>query len=372
MKSGVGASSVLSGALLKSKVCVGVVRTRTTCFAALLSAAALSMASAVHAQESLTIASAGGAYQDALREAAWKPISQKLGIKINEDTTTGQITEVRVQVKSGNPQWNIDEMSIDQCAIGAKEGLFEQLDYNVIDKQGFPPGMAEPTYIAQNFYSLVIGWNTKKFGQNGPQTWADFWDAKKFPGKRSLFNFASTTLETALLADGVAPDKLYPIDIKRALASIEKIKPSVSVWWSSGAQSAQLLKDGEVDLIAIWNGRVAAIMKEGAPAAFTFNQGILIADCLAIPKGQTPQKKQLAMKVLAQIVSPEIMASLPKYIDYGPANQRAYDTGKITADQMKTLNTSPENAKKQIIMNGEWWAEHGNEAQEAWNNLMLK
>jgi putative spermidine/putrescine transport system substrate-binding protein len=366
MKSIAGASSASGGALL-----IGA-RTAWPTWVALLLSAAFGMGSAVRAEESITMASAGGAYQDALREAAWKPISQKLGIKINEDTSTGQITEVRVQVKSGSPQWTIDELSIDQCAIGAKEGLFEPLDYNVIDKQGFPPGMAEPTYIAQNFYSLVIGWNTKKFGQNGPQTWADFWDAKKFPGKRSLFNFASTSLEVALLADGVAPDKMYPIDVKRALASIEKIKPYVSVWWSSGAQSAQLLKDGEVDMIAIWNGRVAAIIKEGAPAAYTFNQGILIADCLGMPKGQTPEKKALAMKVLAQVVSPEIMANLPKYIDYGPANQRAYDTGKITAEMMKNLNTSPENSKRQLIMNGEWWGEHGSEAQEAWNNLMLK
>jgi putative spermidine/putrescine transport system substrate-binding protein len=372
MKPILGPSSGPSDAPLKGRIALTSVGTALVLGVAVVLSTETWMGAVAHAEDSITIASAGGAYQDALREAAWKPISQKLGIKINEDTSTGQITEVRVQVKSGSPQWNIDEMSIDQCAIGAKEGLFEPLDYNVIDKQGFPPGMAEPTYIAQNFYSLVIGWNTKKFGQNGPQTWAEFWDAKKFPGKRSMFNYASTSLETALLADGTTPDKLYPIDIKRAMASIEKIKPYVSVWWSSGAQSAQLLKDGEVDMIAIWNGRVAAIMKEGAPAAFTFNQGILIADCLALPRGQTPEKKQLAMKVLAQIVSPEIMANLPKYIDYGPANQRAYDTGKITADMMKTLNTSPENAKKQIIMNGEWWGEHGNEAQEAWNNLMLK
>jgi putative spermidine/putrescine transport system substrate-binding protein len=345
--------------------------TLALCFAVVLSAIA-GMASVAHAEDSITIASAGGAYQDALREAAWKPVSQKLGIKINEDSSTGQITEVRVQVKSGSPQWNIDELNIDQCAIGAKEGLFEPLDYKILNKEGFPPGMAEPTYIAQNLYSFVIGWNAKKFGQNGPQTWTDVWDVKKFPGKRSLYNYPPQSMEAALLADGVPPDKLYPLDIKRAVASLEKIKPYVAAWWSSGAQSAQLLKDGEVDVIGIWNGRVAAIMKEGAPAAFTFNQGILIADCLAMPKGQTPEKKLLAMKVLAEIVSPDIMANLPKYIDYGPANPRAYDTGKITPEMMKTLNTSPENLKKQVLLNGDWWGEHGGEAQEAWNNFMAK
>jgi len=56
------------------------------------------------------------------------------------------------------------------------------------------------------------------------------------------------TIEEALLADGVAKDKLYPLDIDRAFRSLDKIKKDVAVWWTGGAQTSQMLKTGEVDM----------------------------------------------------------------------------------------------------------------------------
>jgi spermidine/putrescine-binding protein len=33
------------------------------------------------------------------------------------------------------------------------------------------------------------------------------------------------------------------------------LKPHIAVFWKSGAQHAQLMKDGEVDMTTGWNGR---------------------------------------------------------------------------------------------------------------------
>lgn len=315
------------------------------------------------AEDTITIASWGGNYQEALSKAVWQPTAKKLGITILEDSTNG-LADVRAQVTSNSVLWDITELTIDGCAQGQTEGLFEPLDYNVIDASGFDKAVVQPTYIGLNYYSNVIGWSTAKFGENGPQTWKDFWDVEKFPGRRSLRNDPAEVLEAALLADGVEPDKLYPLDLDRAFASLEKIKPHISVWWSSGAQSAQLVADGEVDMIGAWNGRISAAIKSGAPFAFTFNQGLLIADCLVIPKGV--KNKDLAMKALATAVSAEMLANLPQYIDYGPANLKAYDTGKISPELAKQLNTSPENAAKQAIVRGDWWGDNGAAARERW------
>ena len=328
----------------------------------LFASTALLTTSAI-AEESITIASWGGNYQEALSKAVWQPTAQKLGIKILEDSTNG-LADVRAQVTANSVLWDITELTIDGCAQGQTEGLFENLDYKVINADGFDPAVVQPTYIGLNYYSNVIGWSTKKFGNDGPQTWADFWNVEKFPGRRSLRNDPAEVLEAALLADGVARDKLYPLDIDRAFASLEKIKPYISVWWSSGAQSAQLVADGEVDMIGAWNGRISAAVKSGAPYAFTFNEGLLIADCLVIPKGV--KNKDLAMKALATAVSAEMLANLPQYIDYGPANMKAYETGKISPDIAKTLNTAPENAAKQVILRGDWWGENGAKARERW------
>ena len=315
------------------------------------------------AQDTITISSWGGNYQEAMSKAIWQPTAKELGITILEDSTNG-LADVRAQVTANSVLWDITELTIDGCAQGQTEGLFENLDYSVISKDGFDPAIVQPTYIGFNYYSNVIGWSTEKFGDAGPQSWADFWNVEKFPGRRSLRNDPAEVLEAALLADGVATDKLYPLDLDRAFASLEKIKPHISVWWSSGAQAAQLVADGEVDMIGAWNGRISAAIASGAKYKFTFNQGLLIADCLAIPKGV--KNKDLAMKALAKAVSPEILANIPQYIDYGPANLKSYETGKITPELAKTLNTSPENAAKQAIVRGDWWGEHGAATRDRW------
>jgi putative spermidine/putrescine transport system substrate-binding protein len=335
--------------------------------AALAGALLLLPLTAAQAADTITIASWGGNYQDALSKAIWGPVGQKLGITVKEDNTNG-LADVRAQVLANAVQWDITELTIDGCAQGAAEGLFEPIDYKVVDASGFDPAVVNPSYMGQNYYSNVVAWSTEKFGENGPQSWADFWNVEKFPGRRSLRNDPAEVLEAALLADGVAPDKLYPLDLDRAFKSLEKIKPYISVWWSSGAQSAQLLTDGEVDMIGAWSGRVTAAQAQGAKVDYTFNQGLLVADCLVIPKGA--KHKDLAMKALAAALSADIQANLPQYIDYGPANAKAYDTGKIAPDVAARLNTGPDNVKKQVIFRGDWWGQHGAEARERWSAFM--
>ena len=320
--------------------------------ALLLSIAAILPAAA---QETLTFASFGGAYQAAQRKALLDPIEKMLNITIKEDTLTG-IADVRAQVRANAVKWDVADLGAASCARGSVEGLFEPLDYSVIKTDGIDPSMHQKEWIGVIYYSTVIAWNTQKFGANGPQTWADFWDVKKFPGTRSLSRGAGETFEIALMADGVDPAKLYPLDVDRALKSLARIKSNVVVWWASGAQSAQLLKDGEADMVAIWNGRASAAIKDGAKAAITYNQGIFNADCLVIPKGT--KNVALAQKAIALMVSPDLQANIPALIDYGPINAKAFDTGKISAEAAAKINSSPVNAARQTYMNFDYWREN--------------
>lgn len=335
--------------------------------AGLFALAALS--TSAHAQGSVTIASWGGGYQKGEVESQFKPAAAALGATIREDTLTG-LADVRVQVKAGKVNWDIVDLSSGECAIGAKEGLFEPIDYSVVPIDGIPENARSKYFVGSMFYSYVIAWNTKKYGQNPPKNWADFWDLKKYPGNRSLYGTPRQTFEAALIGDGVPRDKVYPIDIKRAVASLEKIKPSIQAWWKSGAQSTQLLRDGEVDLIGIWASRAIALKNDGLPVDFTFNDGILDFVCLAIPKGAP--NRELAMKVLGKVLSPEIQANIPSYLDYSPINQKAFDTGRISPEKARQLNASPENAKKQLLMQPNWWGENSAQALEALTNSVLR
>ena len=109
-------------------------------------------------------------------------------------------------------------------------------------------------------------------------------------------------------------------------------------------------------MVAIWNGRAGAAIKDGAHAAITYNQGIFNTDCLVIPKGA--KNVALAQKAIALMLSPDLQANIPSYIDYGPTNAKAFDTGKISAEQAVKINSSPVNAAKQTYMNFDYWRDN--------------
>nr|WP_144378710.1 ABC transporter substrate-binding protein [Mesorhizobium amorphae] len=322
----------------------------------------------VFAADSITVASWGGTYQEAQTKAFFTPTAEALGITIKQDTTNG-LDDVRLQVTGNAVKWDITELGADECARGAKEGLFEKLDYNIIDKSGINPKLVHDDWVGISYTSVVLIYRTDVFGENGPKSWADFWNVEKFPGRRALSSSQATeTLSVATLASGRSIDKVYPIDIDGALKSLDNIRGQVDVWWTSGAQAMQLIKDGEVDMASIWNGRAGTLKKENAPVSFSFDQGVLTADCMVIPKGA--KNKDTAMKALAMFVSPQLQANLPLYVDNGPVNEKAFETGKIPPERIKEINSSPENVKKQVLQDAEFWRDNLVEATEKFNNLI--
>lgn len=331
-------------------------------------ACALVMATAASAQDNtITVSSWGGSYQEAQGKAFFRPTEEALGIVIREDTTNG-LQDVRLQVQGNAVVWDITQLGADECARGHKEGLFEPLDYSVIDATGIDPVLVQSDWVGITYTSVVLIYNKDVYGDNGPRTWADFWDTERFPGRRALSTWAGETLSVATLADGVPIEEVYPIDIDRALSSVERIKDEIDVWWSSGAQAMQLMMDGEVDMASIWNGRASTLVAEGAPVEFSYEQAVLTADCMVIPKGA--KNKDLAMEALAHFLKPEIQANMPLHIANGPANQKAFETGIIPAELLPSINSTPENVAKQVLQDPEFWADNLVEVTERFNNLL--
>ncbi len=313
------------------------------------------------AQQSITISSWGGAFQKAQRQAWFDLVEKELNIKIKEETTSG-IGDVRAQVASGKPTWDLSTQGAYTCSLLEKEGKLEKLDPAIVDDAGVPPELKSPYWISQIVYSVAIGWRKDVYGDKKPTGWAAFWDTKTFPGQRSMRRHPIYNLEAALIADGVPTDKLYPLDVERAFKKLAQLKPHVLVWWNSGAQSAQVLQDKEVNMVGAWNGRVQALMEEGPnkdKIGVTFDQQMIVSDCWLMPKGAP--NKDLAMKAIAIMMRPEVQAALPKYINYAPANNRAYDTGLITKEMAARLPNSPENKGKGFVMSVDWWVKNTDE-----------
>jgi putative spermidine/putrescine transport system substrate-binding protein len=268
--------------------------------------------------------------------------------------------------------WDVVDTPTVNCIRGGEQGLIEKLDFSQIPNAAdLPADYKTPYSVAYEFYSSVLAYGTARKNAAQPASWADFWNVSKFPGRRALRNHPLGTLEAALLADGVPRDKLYPLDVDRAFRKLEEIKPHITVWWTSGGQSAQLLNDGEVDMIMMWNGRASAIAKEGAKVAYTYNDGILQNTQLCILKN-SPNLKT-AVSFINAALTPEYQANLPLHIDYGPGNPAAYKTGKISPERAAQLPNSPENAARQALMSYTWWASpEGEKAEKRWLQFMQK
>jgi putative spermidine/putrescine transport system substrate-binding protein len=336
----------------------------------LLGTLALAAASTAAVAQEITVVSFGGAYQEGQSKALFQPAAKALNIKLKEETYTG-IADLRLKVKAGAVTWDIVASGSGSAARAGAEGILEKLDYKVIDTSSFAPGLATEYCVGGDVFSTVLAWNTKTYGDKGPQSWADFWDVKKFPGKRAYRKGVAGALEPALMADGVPPEKVYevlstPAGIERAIKKIKELKPHIAVWWSSGAQHAQLMKDGEVDMITGWNGRFDVVAKDGGKVAYTFNQGLLDYDCFAVPKGAP--NKDLAMKFLAEISKPPYT----KYITYGPTNKKAYELGTIDAAYAKRLPSHPDNAAKQLPINLDWYIKYEAQAAAAYQNMLTE
>ena len=226
--------------------------------------------------------------------------------------------------------------------------------------------------MAYEFYSSVLAYSQKKFPKDAPKSWADFWDVKKFPGRRALRNHPLATLEAALMADGVPPDKLYPLDVDRAFKKLEEIKPHITVWWTSGAQSAQLLNDGEVDMVMAWNGRVSA-RDQGRRQGRLHLQPGHPAEHLALhPQGRAEPARRRSNSS-TRPSTPVHQANLPLHIDYGPGNPKAFETGVISPKRAAQLPSAPENAAKQALMSYAWWSlARGRSRREALGSFMQK
>src|SRR5262249_44410541 len=192
--------------------------------------------------------------QDAQRAAFLTPFQQSTGVKVVEDQPTDQ-AKLKAMVESGHVSWDVVDITPDY-AIANCEKYLEPLDFSVIDTSQLTIKPSSKCDVPVMSGAIVLAYNKNKYGANPPQSWADFFDTKRFPGKRAIGTNPrpSATLEAALLGAGVAPDRLYPLDIDAALRELDKIRPD-TLFWSTSAELQQMLESGRADMAVAYNGR---------------------------------------------------------------------------------------------------------------------
>ncbi|WP_234685911.1 ABC transporter substrate-binding protein [Bradyrhizobium monzae] len=298
------------------------------------------------------IISYGGSYEDAQVKAVFAPFTGETGIKVETIPVPG-LDKIKAMELTGNVEIDIFVGPGPWAASGSKQGFWDKLDLSMLDLADLA---IEPTsdYATYEIVTMGITWDPKRFGPGKhPSNFAEFFDLKTFPGRRSFRPFPDQTLEVALLADGVSPQDVYPLDLDRAFKSLDRIKSNI-VWAKATPQSVFLVQRGEVDFSFTSANRVKASNDAGGgvPLAFSFDQNVGLPDSLGILKG-APNKEN-AMKLIAYTLRPEVQARLFDLLGCLPASKKAKT---MMAEESRKWLPDLDNPKS-IVINNKYWADN--------------
>lgn len=320
----------------------------------------------------LTVISFGGTSKDVQTEAFYKPFEKQEGMKVIAGEYNGEMGKIKAMVDTGSVNWDVVQVEGPELLRGCEDGLFEPLDPAILGNAAdYVPGTISDCGAGLLVWSMAMVYDGKRFA-NGPTGWADFWDTRKFPGKRSLRKGAKYTLEIALLADGVKKEDLYKVlatqeGVDRAFKKLDEIKPSIQ-WWESGAQPMQFIASGDVAMSTAYNGRAFAAQQEGAPMKVVWNGSLYAIDSWAIPKG-SPNKKA-AEDFIAFSLKPEQQKIHTVKLGYGSVNLGT--TKLLDPKLVERLNTSPANLEQAVPVNFEFWVDHGEDLEQRFNAWAAK
>jgi len=321
----------------------------------------------------ITFVSWGGAYTASQQKAYVDTWDKGGGVTV--ENYNGGLGEIKAQVEAGNVTWDVVDVLPDQAITGCDEGLFVKVDQSeFLDDLVVPP--VSECVVPQIFWAYTVFYSKAAFPGSKPKRMKDFFNVKKFPGKRGIHTWAQANIEMALVADGVKAKDVYdvmstPEGIDRAFAKLDTIKDHV-VFWSAGSKPLELVSSGEVVMAIAYNGRIgAAILSEGKDFEYIWDGTVLEQEYLVAIKGGNEAE---ALKFMAHASSAIANAEQAKYIPYGPMRKSSIDIIKAgepwfikyggDIDVMPHMPTHPKVLKRAVIGNPEWWAYNGAEVNE--------
>jgi len=340
--------------------------------------------------DEITVVSWGGAYQASQVKAYSDPYSEMTGTKFVYDESSNEaVAKLRAMNEAGNITWDLVDAEGPDAVRLCDEGLAMEVDVDEIlaeapdgtpASEDFGESLISPCFIPQIVFSTTFGYRTNVDEWNGatPTSLCDIFDTEKFPGKRALEKRPKKNLEWALICDGVAKADLYDVmetdeGIDQALAKLDTIKDDV-IWWSAGADTPQLLADGEIVMGSTYNGRLFSVIAEqNQPVAMLWDYQVFDFDGWIIPTGLPEDRLNRVKHFLHFATDTQRLADQAKYISYGPARASSAPlVGKhaeLGIEMGPHMPTDPDNMKNFIVNNIDWWSSYQDDVDakfQAW------
>lgn len=282
-----------------------------------------SMCSAV-AAETIYVGGYGGSTEQAFREKIIPAFEAKNAAKVVYVPGNSTDTLAKLQAQKGKQDLSvalIDDGPMYQAVGG---GLCAKFEDGANSKSVYQNArMIGDRSIGLGFIATGLVYNTAVFQKNGwaaPTSWKDLED-KKFKGKVAIppitNGYGLLTLIMAARMNGGGENAIDPgFDVLQ-----KRVGPNVLAWEPSPGKLSQLLQTGEA-AIGVWgNGRVQAMIDQGAPVQFVYpTEGALAIMTAACVVEGAPQPK-LAQAFVQHLLSPETQAVLAETQGWGPVNK---------------------------------------------------
>jgi len=219
----------------------------------------------------LTIVTAGGAVRQALRVGLFAPFAEATGCRVSESVLPidDLVVELRRQIAERRIEWDIVALDAPRLAVLARD---ESRPLARLERQPDAASAPLPLWLRESGVAilgdtLALAVRSGPFNGALPRDWGAAWDTGRFPGPRYFPRDPVGLLEIALLADGVAVERLYPLDLDRAFRALDRLRPAIHTWWRQAARGDEALTLGQADLALARGGDLRAALATGASAA---------------------------------------------------------------------------------------------------------
>lgn len=319
--------------------------------------------SARAANESITLVNYGGDAIKAYAEYWGKPFTQATGITVNIDGSGPLLGRIRKMVDDKAVVWDIGDLA-PYYGVRLGSDYFVPIDYSIVARdKSFPWLMSD--YCAGSYcYSNVLAYDSSKFPSDPPKTWVDFFDRKKYPGKRALFKWGDGSPEACMLGAGKALNEVFPLDMDLVAKMVKSLGDDL-VLWDSGGMSQQLFLDGEIVMGMLWNTRARQLERDTkGRVKYTWNQQIVAPAGWSILKGS--KHVAAAQKFIASTQNPASQIGLLDALGNGPASLEAVKM--LTPEQAKSNPTS--HLEVGVLQSAEYYAKHYDEMVDNWTDAI--
>lgn len=317
------------------------------------------------------IASTGGAYDRALKQAWFDPFTEQTGIRVRivSATNAEMRAKASAMVKTGNVSWDLYLDGEIQSESEAHRQITEDLsDFckKFADRPDLPKNSCSAGGALLQSTATLLVYRKNDAQPSEPQSWADMWDIEKFPGGRAFPNFDDPwrVLAAALLADGVEKENLFPLDIERGFRKLDEIKPSITLWWKSGDQSVQGFRNNEYTLGQIWLTRARALQTEGLPIGWSYDASFLVGDRIALIKG-APNRDNALKLVEFWLDHPHAQAEACDILACTPPSTEAL--AMMKAETKRFMPTADQLKQSVVVPDAEWINANARTLLEQWN-----